>query len=92
MTTADLVSQRLKFREELGEERALKLMELLDKFPCPFCGSHKLDLEGQIMKDGVVLGGEILFVGDFSFRVNCKDCGAQYVPSGVIECGGFGII
>ena len=92
VTTNEIIDQRLELQELIGKERAAKLMTILDKYPCPHCGSHKLDFEGNLKRNGVVIAGERLFVGDFFFRANCKDCRAQYVPGGVIEFGGFGII
>lgn len=81
VTMNDILDQRIEMQETIGREKTVRLMNILDKSPCPFCFSHNLFCEGFISITGL-----------YMFRFNCRDCGSQYIPNQVEEFGGFGVI
>jgi len=74
------------------QEKKLDLLKFAYHQLCPACESNHLELIASEKKDGMDFGGEMLFKNCIIFRMNCRDCRAQFIPDRVNVIGGFGVI
>jgi len=93
-TVKDQTLVRLDLYHQLGSPKTSKLLDIIESLTtCPFCEKKGMyNLKGFKALNGIKWGEDNLFIDAFFFRLQCSECKAEFIPPGVTEFGGFGLL